>query len=243
MGITILLWVLTLSRDQAWRGAQRQVCGHCLSLATEHFAMCWPFVSLWAEFSFAFCAVRERRDRMAEQTLIAFFALSSAAFHELCVPEASGPQRERGGGESSSMRLVLDLSSIFCFICVLCASLRLSSTRKACFTAAALLHLTHSIVSSHWQYWSKKIKVISGLIYWVTENIYQCLSLVGHWELLPQLLHRAQGFKRSAVCYANFYMWPWTTKPVLSSTGIFVAIANNTLYGSIFLLCQRSLGY
>ncbi len=27
------------------------------------------------------------------------------------------------------------------------------------------------------------------------------------------------------------HMWPWTTKPVLSSTGIFVAIANNTLYG------------
>ncbi len=25
------------------------------------------------------------------------------------------------------------------------------------------------------------------------------------------------------------YMWPWTTKPVISSTGIFVAIAHNTL--------------
>ncbi len=40
-------------------------------------------------------------------------------------------------------------------------------------------------------------------------------------------------------------MWPWTTKPVIISTGIFVAIANNTLYGSklsIFLLCQKSLG-
>ncbi len=37
-------------------------------------------------------------------------------------------------------------------------------------------------------------------------------------------------------------MWPWTTKPVLSPTGIFVAIAKNTLYGSkllIFLLCQK----
>ncbi len=28
------------------------------------------------------------------------------------------------------------------------------------------------------------------------------------------------------------YMCPWTTKPVLCHTGIFVAIANNTLYGS-----------
>ncbi len=27
-------------------------------------------------------------------------------------------------------------------------------------------------------------------------------------------------------------MWPWTTKPVLSRWGIFVAIAKNTLYGS-----------
>ncbi len=35
-------------------------------------------------------------------------------------------------------------------------------------------------------------------------------------------------------------------KPVLSRWGIFVAIANNTLYGSklyIFLLCQKSLAY
>ncbi len=36
------------------------------------------------------------------------------------------------------------------------------------------------------------------------------------------------------------------SKPVLSRWGIFVAIANNTLYGSklyIFLLCQKSLAY
>ncbi len=33
-------------------------------------------------------------------------------------------------------------------------------------------------------------------------------------------------------------------KRVISNTGIFVAIANNTLYGSkSFLLCQKSLGY
>ncbi len=41
-------------------------------------------------------------------------------------------------------------------------------------------------------------------------------------------------------------VWPWTTKPVISCWGIFVAIAKNTLYGSklsIFLLCQKSLGY
>ncbi len=37
---------------------------------------------------------------------------------------------------------------------------------------------------------------------------------------------------------------PWSTKAVISSTAIFVAIANNTLYGSklyFFLLCQKSL--
>ncbi len=41
-------------------------------------------------------------------------------------------------------------------------------------------------------------------------------------------------------------MWAWSTKPVISHWGIFVAIAKNTLYGSkleIFLLCQKSLGY
>ncbi len=45
-------------------------------------------------------------------------------------------------------------------------------------------------------------------------------------------------------CSTN--MWPWCTKAVISNTGIFVAIANNTLYGSklsIFLLWQKSLGY
>ncbi len=42
------------------------------------------------------------------------------------------------------------------------------------------------------------------------------------------------------------HLWPCSTKAVISSTGIFVVIANNTLYGSklyIFLLCQKSLGY
>ncbi len=42
--------------------------------------------------------------------------------------------------------------------------------------------------------------------------------------------------------YAN--MCPWSTKAVISNTGIFVAIDNNTLYGSklsIFLLCQKLL--
>ncbi len=37
-----------------------------------------------------------------------------------------------------------------------------------------------------------------------------------------------------------------TTKAVISNTGIFVAIDNNTLYGSklsVFLLCHKSLGY
>ncbi len=36
----------------------------------------------------------------------------------------------------------------------------------------------------------------------------------------------------------------WSTKAVMRSTGIFVAIFKNTLYGSklyIFLLCQKSL--
>ncbi len=41
-------------------------------------------------------------------------------------------------------------------------------------------------------------------------------------------------------------MCPWSTKAVISNTGIFVAIDNNTLYESklyIFHLCQKSLEY
>ncbi len=40
----------------------------------------------------------------------------------------------------------------------------------------------------------------------------------------------------------SFDMCPCSTKAVISNTGIFVAIDNNTLYGSklyIFLLCQK----
>ncbi len=46
--------------------------------------------------------------------------------------------------------------------------------------------------------------------------------------------------------YLTFVTLAWSTKPVLSRWGIFVAIANNTLYGLkwyIFLLCQKSLAY
>ncbi len=46
--------------------------------------------------------------------------------------------------------------------------------------------------------------------------------------------------------YLTFVTLAWSTTPVLSRWGIFVAIANNTLYGLklyIFLLCQKSLAY
>ncbi len=46
--------------------------------------------------------------------------------------------------------------------------------------------------------------------------------------------------------YLTFVTLAWSKKTVLSRWGIFVAIANNTLYGLklyIFLLCQKSLAY
>ncbi len=46
--------------------------------------------------------------------------------------------------------------------------------------------------------------------------------------------------------YLTFVTLAWSTKPVLSRWGIFVAIANNTLYGLqlyIFILCQKALAY
>ncbi len=57
-------------------------------------------------------------------------------------------------------------------------------------------------------------------------------------------------FKVSFLFFSNDYLTfvtlAWSTKPVLSRWGIFVAIANNTLYGLklyIFILCQKSLAY
>ncbi len=60
-------------------------------------------------------------------------------------------------------------------------------------------------------------------------------------------------FEAILFCFYTFwfikntlYLWPWSTNAAISRTGIFVAIANNTLYGSkwsIFLLCQTSLGH
>ncbi len=47
-----------------------------------------------------------------------------------------------------------------------------------------------------------------------------------------------------AVHLLYIYMCPCSTKAVISNTGIFVAIDNNTLYESklyIFILCQKSL--
>ncbi len=53
--------------------------------------------------------------------------------------------------------------------------------------------------------------------------------------------------ERNLIMWASpAYLWPWSTKALISSTAIFVAIANNTLHGSKwsnFLLCQKSLGY
>ncbi len=56
----------------------------------------------------------------------------------------------------------------------------------------------------------------------------------------------AEGHSKDRLTILLYHLWAWTTKAVISNTGIFVAIANNTLYGSkwlIFLLCQKSLGY
>ncbi len=46
--------------------------------------------------------------------------------------------------------------------------------------------------------------------------------------------------------YLTFVTLAWSTKAALSRWGIFVAIANNTLYGiqlKKYILCQKSLAY
>ncbi len=71
-----------------------------------------------------------------------------------------------------------------------------------------------------------------------------------HWK--PESAAAVTCIRRESYLYRNAwgwhqeqtegYLWLWTTKPVLSHWGIFVAIAKNTLYGSklsTFLLCQN----
>ncbi len=65
-----------------------------------------------------------------------------------------------------------------------------------------------------------------------------------------QIQYSTTGIKQSEAnseYYTNLQndMWPWTTTPVLSRWGIFVAIAKNTLYGSKwfnFYFMPKSLG-
>ncbi len=93
-------------------------------------------------------------------------------------------------------------------------------------------------------------------------NLCHISVFLGHWDVwLALLLSTIYTSSIHSVFVLNmqifnglsemqwflwWYMCPWSTKAVISNTGIFVAITNNTLYGSklyIFLLCQKSLGY
>ncbi len=72
-------------------------------------------------------------------------------------------------------------------------------------------------------------------------NINQWLSAgfaSGHWTLSGDqysLSYKSNlGFLKSA--FMHDYMCLWSTKAVISNTGIFVAIDNNTLYGSKLLI-------
>ncbi len=74
----------------------------------------------------------------------------------------------------------------------------------------------------------------SYILYWV----HSSSICARHGLIQCKVLYRAH--------LTNAQLWPWTTKPVLSRWGIFVAISNNTLCVSklfIFLLCQKSSGH
>ncbi len=95
------------------------------------------------------------------------------------------------------------------------------------------LHTHHSQEKMECKWW--KIKQIR-LLHW--SDAYMKSQSHDFWKPLPQV------YRFLYECFCD--LWPWSTKAVLSHWGIFVAIANNTLYGSkllIFLLCQKSLGY
>ncbi len=95
----------------------------------------------------------------------------------------------------------------------------------------ALFSVRYSKEAALWPALAHTWHLFSVFIRLFSINVWPLWRCEEFWDALPSSVIK---------------MWPWTTKPVISSTGIFVAIANNTLCGSkllIFLLCQKSLGY
>ncbi len=99
-----------------------------------------------------------------------------------------------------------------------------------------LIYLMHSLT------WQPSATTKPWLMFWYSWRMCRLFNIsLFLWDqntfelrLLQELLQKQRQLADK--------MWPWTTKPVIGSMCIFVAIANNTLYGSklsIFLLCQK----
>ncbi len=70
---------------------------------------------------------------------------------------------------------------------------------------------------------------------WKTQSV----QITGYMFIYPCLYSfRSELWliRSTAECCWKRHMWPWTTKPVLSRWGIFIAIAKNILYGSKLLI-------
>ncbi len=90
------------------------------------------------------------------------------------------------------------------------------------------------ICNAIWLTWDAWI-FIRQYCFLLMQNYFKWSQII--WEIVGSTLIRKKLMQQYYGSEArnitvHWYMWPWTTKPVISSTGIFVAIAKNTLYGS-----------
>ncbi len=83
-------------------------------------------------------------------------------------------------------------------------------------------------------------------VYAFQTNMFPFHSKLCFMSIIVFVLHSVMTRNNVLIFQEKVILCPCSTEAVISNTGIFVAIANNTLYGSklyIFLLCQKSLGY
>ncbi len=98
------------------------------------------------------------------------------------------------------------------------------------------------ICNAIWLTWDAWI-FIRQYCFLLMQNYFKWSQII--WEIVGSTLIRKKLMQQYYGSEArnitvHWYMWPWTTKPVISSTGIFVAIAKNTLYGSNFFFYDKN---
>ncbi len=113
-----------------------------------------------------------------------------------------------------------------------------------------ILHEIRQICNEIWKRFNLKCKWHANPSVCLSPDL-KCRTRLLWWEkrahnsldYYDKLLLYIKNALRTKVSLKHNYMWPLSTKSVISITDIFVAIANDTLYGFIIHLCQKLLGY